>query len=132
MSQLVPADELAIGAIVQNLVDAWHRGDATAFASAFAHDADFYNVFAQKLCGREAIACHHHQLFTGIYRDTCVTDVDLSIRSASPDVAVVTWSSVLHVAGEQRRAHALSIFVRAASRWEILSLQNMAPVSPPI
>jgi hypothetical protein len=44
----------------------------------------------------------------------------------------VTWSSVLHVAGEQRPAHALSIFVRAASRWEILSLQNMALLSPRI
>ena len=132
MSKLDVTDELAIGAVVQKLVDAWHRTDAAAFASAFAHDADFYNVFAQRLCGRDAIACHHDHLFTGVYRDTRITDVDLSIRSAGADVAVVTWSSVLQVGGEHRRAHALSVFVRATGGWEILSLQNMAPLSVPV
>jgi uncharacterized protein (TIGR02246 family) len=132
MSTMSISDDREIHAVVQRLVDAWRQGDADAFAGAFAADADFFNVFAQRLCGRAAIASHHAQLFVSVYRGTRVTDVQVSIKSAAPNAAVVSWSSVLHVAGEQRRGHALSVFVRAGGSWEIVSLQNMAPLSPPV
>jgi uncharacterized protein (TIGR02246 family) len=125
------SDDRAIHAIVQRLADAWRRGDADAFAGAFSPDAEFFNVFAQRLCGRAAIASHHAQLFAGVYRGTHVTDVQVSIKPVTPSAAAVSWSSVLHVAGEQRRAHALSVFVRAGGSWEIASLQNMAPLPLP-
>jgi len=35
------ADEDAIRAIHQRMIDAWNTGDAAAFAAAFTDDADF-------------------------------------------------------------------------------------------
>lgn len=121
-------DDRAIRAVIGGLVDAWSCGDADAFASGFAADADFYNVFAQHLDGRPAIANHHAQLFDTVYRDTRLSDVDVSVRLIRPDVAVVVMRSVLHVAGEQRPAHALGVVTRDDGRWQIASLQNMAPL----
>lgn len=128
--QLSSIDEQAIHAAINGLIDAWHHGDADAFARAFTEDAIFFNVFAQRLDGRAAITRHHAELFAGIYRGSRVSDVEVSMRAAAPHVAVVAWSSVLHVAGEARPGHALTVFVRGGRRWQILSLHNMAPVPP--
>lgn len=131
MSTLSPVDDRAIQAVVQGLIDAWHARDAESFASAFESNATFFNVFGQRLCGRTEIAAHHAQLFAGAYSGSRISDVAVAITCVTPTVAVVTWSSVLNVADEARRAHAHTVFVREADQWVILSLQNMLPLSPP-
>ena len=131
MSTLSPDDGRAIRAVVQGLVDAWHARDAESFASAFESNAAFFNVFGQKLCGRTEIAAHHAQLFAGVYSGSRISDVGVAITCVTPSVAVVTWSSVLNLADEARRAHAHTVFVREAERWVIVSLQNMLPLSLP-
>lgn len=131
MPQLSPADDLAIRATVQSLVEAWHCGDAQAFAAAFAEDAAFINVFAQTLDGREAIARHHAELFATVYRGTRISGIDMKVMLVHPDVATVAWSSVLHVGEERRPAHALTVFVRNADGWQIRALHNMVPLAAP-
>ena len=129
MPTFSPDDDCAIRAVVQRLVDAWHARDADSFAGAFASCATFFNVFGQKLCGRAEIAAHHAQLFAGVYSGSRISDVAVAATCVTPTVAVVTWSSVLKVGDEARRAHAHTVFVREAERWMILSLQNMLPLS---
>ena len=131
MCNLSPVDDRAIRDVVQGLVDAWHARDAESFARAFESDATFFNVFGQKLCGRTEIAAHHAQLFAGVYSGSRISDVAITSTAVTPTVAVVNWSSVLHVADEERRAHAHTVFVRGADQWIIASIQNMLPLSLP-
>lgn len=128
---LTPADRAEINDVVQSLVRAWHDSDAEAFASAFAEDADFYNVFAHKLSGQAQIASHHALLFATVYRGSRISDVDVSIRPIEKDVATVAWSCVLHVNDEKRPAHALIVVARQARHWKIYALHNMAPLTMP-
>ena len=44
LRQLSAIDQEAIRTVIEGLIDAWHRGDAVAFAAAFTDNADFYNA----------------------------------------------------------------------------------------
>jgi len=53
-----PEDEAAIRSLFELQGEAWKAADAERFASAFAEDADFINIRAHTLRGREEIARH--------------------------------------------------------------------------
>ena len=58
------ADTAAFEKIVKGLERAWNRADGDAYASYFAEDADFVNIFAMHGKGRAAIAVAHDAIFT--------------------------------------------------------------------
>ena len=49
-------DERAIGDLVRDLIDAWNRCDAEAFAALFAPSADYVTGAGERVHGRDGIA----------------------------------------------------------------------------
>jgi ketosteroid isomerase-like protein len=57
------ADEAAIRALYQQLMDGWNSGSGEAFAAPFAEDGDLVGFDGTHLKGRQEIASFHQQLF---------------------------------------------------------------------
>ena len=93
--QLSPADQASVRSIVQGLENAWNTADGEAYAAAMADDADFVNVRAEHIKGREAIAAGHTGIFRTIYagsRNRLTLD---SARLLREDVALVHVRAVM-------------------------------------
>jgi uncharacterized protein (TIGR02246 family) len=58
-----PADEDAIRAIHQRMIDAWNAGDGAAFAAPFTDGADFVVWDGTHLKGRQQIAPFTQRIF---------------------------------------------------------------------
>jgi uncharacterized protein (TIGR02246 family) len=56
-------DETAIRALFQRLLDAWGRGDGTAYGNLFTEDADYIAFDGTNTQGRQAITQSHQHLF---------------------------------------------------------------------
>jgi uncharacterized protein (TIGR02246 family) len=67
---LTAADEDAIRAIHQCMIDAWNAADGAAFAAPFTEDADFVAFEGTHLTGRRAIAWFHRRVFDTIVAGT--------------------------------------------------------------
>lgn len=125
-------DEEAIRALFDAMGDAWVREDGAGFAAIFANDADFINIRAQALRGRDEIARHHTAIFTTIYRGSSVRIGDLRIRFIRPDVATIEAASAVTLPSQpERHAHMLAVAVRTDGRWAIQALHNMIPFAAP-
>jgi uncharacterized protein (TIGR02246 family) len=62
----IAADEDAIRAIHQRMIDAWNAGDAAAFAVPFTDEADFVAFEGTHLKGRREIALFHQRIFDSV------------------------------------------------------------------
>jgi uncharacterized protein (TIGR02246 family) len=124
-------DEAAIEALFDTQSRAWERADSELFASAFSTDADFINITATALRGREAIARHHAQLWATLYKGATVTAGPRRIRFVRPDIALIENEATLRMGETERHAHALVVAVRNDGQWEIEALHNMIPFVPP-
>jgi uncharacterized protein (TIGR02246 family) len=80
---------LAIEALAAQLVEAWNRHDAGAFAAAFAKDAEFSNVFGMVQKGRAAIEAAHAPIFKTMFKDSQLAVKETRVRLIRPDVASV-------------------------------------------
>ena len=124
-------DEAAIDALFDKQAEGWERADSELFASAFAPEADFINITATPLRGRDEIARHHAQLWATLYKGATVSPGPRRIRFVTPDVAVVENEATLRMGEMERHAHALVVAVRNDGHWEIEALHNMLPFVPP-
>src|SRR5215475_403962 len=87
MSQQVSeSDRAAVEAIAAGLVDAWHHASGAEYASHFAEDADFVNVYGLHGKGRPAIAEGHDHIFKGVYAGSTI---ELSVTQVRPLAADV-------------------------------------------
>ena len=57
------ADEAAIRALYQQLMDGWNKGSGEAFAAPFAEDGDLVGMDGTHLKGRQEIISFNQQLF---------------------------------------------------------------------
>jgi uncharacterized protein (TIGR02246 family) len=64
------ADEDAIRAIHQRMIDAWNAGDAAAFAAPFTDEAEFVAFEGTHLKGRREIVSFHRQIFDTVVKGT--------------------------------------------------------------
>jgi uncharacterized protein (TIGR02246 family) len=62
------ADEDAIRAIHQRMIDAWNAGDGAAFAAPFTDDADFVAWEGTHLKGRPEITSFHRRAFDTVVK----------------------------------------------------------------
>jgi uncharacterized protein (TIGR02246 family) len=83
------ADEDAIRAIHQRMIDAWNTGDAAAFAAPFTDDADFIAFEGTHLKGRREIASFHQQIFDTVVKGTRLQGEVKFVRFLSPVLAVM-------------------------------------------
>ena len=79
----------AIDRLVGDMVAAWNRHDAAAFAAAFAEDAEFTNVFGMVQQGRAGIEAAHAPIFMTMFKDSRLTATETKLRMIRPDVAAV-------------------------------------------
>jgi uncharacterized protein (TIGR02246 family) len=122
----------AIEGIAAQLVEAWNRHDARAFAEAFAEDADFTNVFGMMQKGRAGIEAGHAPVFKTMFKDSLLTATETRVRLIRPDVAAVdvrwTMTGALDPHGNPwpERVGLLSwIVTKHGERWLIDVSHNM-------
>ena len=133
---MTPEDRKAIEAIVATLEAAWNAGDARAFASQFAVDADFVNIRAEHFTGREAIAIGHEHIFRTIYAGSINRLTLESVRYVGVGVALAHVRAALEapagpMAGSNGAIFSLVLTCEAVGRWRIDSLHNtLAPRVP--
>ena len=136
-SSLPPADDAAVRNLFADAAAAWNAGDAAAFASAFAPDADFVNVYGMHDRGRDAIRNAHEFLFGSLFAGSTNRYEVRSIRALSPDVVLVHLEAFLEVpAGPMaglRHAIPSAVLTRTNDGgWTIAAFQNTLIAPPPV
>jgi len=85
------ADETAVRALYQQLMDGWNQGSGDAFAAVFTEDGDLVGFDGTHLKGRQEIAPFHQQLFdkwlkgsrlVGQVKDVCLLHPDVALMHA--------------------------------------------------
>jgi uncharacterized protein (TIGR02246 family) len=83
------ADEAAVRALYQQVMDGWNQGSAAAFAAAFTEDGDLVGFDGTHLRGRQEIAPFHQQLFDRWLKGSRLVGQVKDVRLLSPDVALM-------------------------------------------
>jgi uncharacterized protein (TIGR02246 family) len=128
-------DEAVWDAMAAGLESAWNAGNGEAYASFFAEDADFINIFGHHGKGRRAIAEAHNMILHTVYAGSTVRCTVTQARMLTGDCAVIHLESRLQVpqgpmAGE---LHAVpsAVVVRSRDRWKIAAFHNTLVKEPP-
>ncbi len=121
--------------VANSLTEAWNAGDAVGFARCFTTDADFVNIFALHVVGREAVAKQHQFIFDTIYRGSRNAFSILEARALADTVVLAHVAADLRVphgplAGEIKTL-ASAVFVRDDLGWLITSFHNTLEQQPP-
>src|SRR5215212_11549223 len=83
------ADEAAVRALYQQLMDGWNQGSGPAFAAVFTEDGDLVAFDGTHFKGREQIAPFHQQLFDKWLKGSRLVGQVKDARFLSPDVALM-------------------------------------------
>jgi uncharacterized protein (TIGR02246 family) len=135
VSALMDAEGRAgLEGIAKSLTDAWNAGDAAAFARCFTTDADFVNIFALHVVGREAVAAQHRFIFDSIYRGSRNVFSIVGARALADAVVLAHIAADLRVpdgplAGEIKTL-ASAVLVRDDAGWLIASFHNTREQQP--
>src|SRR3954454_1790642 len=121
--QPVPAE---LENIVDQLQAAWNAMDGSAFAAAFADDADFVNIRGEHFRGRTAIAQGHAAIFRTVYSGSTSQMIIEGLRLLRAEVALVHVHSLLDtpagpLAGRQGARFSL-VLTKEDGGWEIAAL----------
>ncbi len=75
------ADEAAIRALYQQLIDGWNKGSGEAFAAPFAEDGDLVGMDGTHLKGRQEIISFNQQLFDTYIKGSRLVGKVRSVRA---------------------------------------------------
>lgn len=122
-------------AVAAALTAAWNAGDGAAFARSFAPDADFVNIFAMHIVGREGIAKQHQFIFDGVYRGSRNLFTVKKSRPLGDGAILALIAAELQVphgpmAGTIRTL-ATAVLEREAAGWLLVSFHNTLETTPP-
>jgi uncharacterized protein (TIGR02246 family) len=129
-------DEAAIRRVLDNLVSAWNRGDATAFSSQVRDDVTFTNVFGAVHFGHDEFERRHGDVFKGFLKDTRIAMTARKLRFVRPDVAIADVdmayptfqtppSNVRPMADGIVHSALLMVLVKEAGDWWISAYHNI-------
>ncbi len=131
------ADEMAIRALYQELMDGWNQGSGTAFASAFTHAGDLIGFDGTHFKGRKEIAPFHQQLFDKWLKGTRLVGEVKDVTFLSPDVALMhaVGSTVMRGKSEpssERDSIQTLVATREGGEWRLAAFQNtrVRPMGP--
>lgn len=82
-------DEAMIRQLINELVDAWNRGDAEAYGARYLDDATFTNVNGMFHLSRDEFDQRHEEIFRVAMKGSKITLTPRKIRCVRPDVAIV-------------------------------------------
>lgn len=82
------SNEIEVRALYQQLLDAWNKRNADAFAASFAEDGEVVGFDGSQMSGRTEIASTLRQIFADHLTAPYVSKVR-GVRLLSPDVALL-------------------------------------------
>jgi len=121
------ADEVAIRALYQRLLDSW--GDAGAYAECFTPDADYIIANGMIEHGWMEIVEGHEIIFSAWARDSRLVGVIESIRFVTADVALLLAHGHIEYLDQRssdanpRTVYSL-VAQRVDERWRFAAYQN--------
>ncbi|MFY1688387.1 SgcJ/EcaC family oxidoreductase [Plantactinospora sp. WMMB782] len=115
-------DEAAVRRLLDQINDAWARGDAAAYASFHAPDADLVDFRGTHVVGREGIVGLLQPAFETVLRNTRVEARIVDLRFLSPAVAIFHTEGKIVPTGDE----SVQTFVatKGADGWLIAAFQN--------
>ena len=121
-------DVNTIRSLLDQMRDAWARGDAAAYADCFSRDSDYVTFNGMHLRGRNENAELHEALFGGPLKGTRLSAAIESLVFLSPEVALVhtVGSGAKRRRADSRRNKSIQslIVVKQDGQWRIRSFQN--------
>jgi uncharacterized protein (TIGR02246 family) len=115
--------------LLQQVLDAWERGDGRALAAAFVDDGDVIIFDGSHLHGGPQIAAVMQHLFDTALKGTrCLAQVK-ALRFVTPEVALMQTLGGVVFPGEtvvpaERCSIQTFVVVRIPGTWRVASLQN--------
>jgi uncharacterized protein (TIGR02246 family) len=127
-STATAADEAAVRRLLDQSNQAWERGDATAYASYQAGDADLIDFRGVHAVGRQAIIDLLQSAFYTVLKNTRVEARIVDLRFLSTDVAIFhTEGKIAPVGGDSVQTF---VATKQADQWRIAAFQNTRKQSP--
>src|ERR671924_1004928 len=135
MSSSAAADEAAIRALYQQVIDGWNAGSGDAFAAPFEEHADQVGFDGTHFKGRKEIASFHQHLFDVFLKGSRLVGKVRSVRFVTSDVAVMHAVGGTLMAGqsdidpERNSIHTLVVVKSSSSsgggnEWRLAAFQN--------
>jgi uncharacterized protein (TIGR02246 family) len=125
-------------ALADRLAAAFNDKDAGAFAALFAEDAEFVNIFGQRMRGRAGIEAGHRVVFEKLLHGSRLTMREVDVMALGDDHALVhaTWTRErLADAPPATLPPGTGIFTLVARRapdgWVLVGATNTQDVPPP-
>jgi len=125
----IAANEAAVRALYQQLIEAW--GHTDAYAALFTEDSEYVAFDGSHARGRTEIAKAHRPLFEGILKGSRLVEVGIpvEVRFLSPDVALIhSGGAVLRAHQKKPSRRAISVqtlvAVKHEDRWLFAAFQN--------
>jgi uncharacterized protein (TIGR02246 family) len=122
-------DDASVRELYEQLMDAWNRGDGSAFAAVFAEDGDLVAFDGTHFRGREQIAASHQELFDRWMKGTRLIGSVERLRFVSSDVAVMhalgnTIARRRSSPARQRASIQTLVAVRTSVGWRLAAFHN--------
>jgi uncharacterized protein (TIGR02246 family) len=130
------AGEGEIRELLDEMTDAWNRGDAEAYGARYQSDATLTNAFGVLHAGREAFLRRHEEIFRGIFKGTRLAMEIRKLRFLRPDVVALDVGVMLAGARVRPpgvevgvdgslRSSLLLVLTSEGGRWEIAAYHNV-------
>jgi uncharacterized protein (TIGR02246 family) len=122
-------DEVAIRAVLQRAVDAWGKGDGSAYGAVFEEDADYVTFGGMHVKGRRNIASQHQHLFDGPLKGTRLKVQVTSLRFLRPDITLLhAVGGILDAPGQkevtpERSSIQMMVLRKRGGQWRMASNQ---------
>jgi uncharacterized protein (TIGR02246 family) len=123
------AEEAAVRALYQQLMDGWNQGSGDAFAAVFTEDGDLIGFDGTHFKGRQEIAPFHQQLFDKWLKGSRLVGEVKDVRFLSPDVALMhaVGGTVMRGKSEpvpERDSIQTLVATRQDGEWRLAAFQN--------
>jgi uncharacterized protein (TIGR02246 family) len=123
------AEEAAVRALYQQLMDGWNQGSGDAFAAVFTEDGDLIGFDGTHFKGRQEIAPFHQRLFDKWLKGSRLVGEVKDVRFLSPDVALMhaVGGTVLRGKSEpvpERDSIQTLVATRQDGEWRLAAFQN--------
>ena len=135
------AGESEIQKLIDELTDAWKRGDAKAYGARVMPEVTFTNVNGEFYVGREEFDRRHAAVFGSVFRGTALAMTINKLRFVRPDVAIADIDTELSGARLRPqggavgpdgvlRSRLLMVLVKEQGAWWIAAYHNVWQAAP--
>lgn len=123
------ANETAVRALYEQLMDGWNKGSGQAFASVFTEDGDLVAFDGTHFHGRAEIVPFHQELFDKWLKGTRRVGQVKDVRFLRPDIALMHAVGSTVMRGKShpdpsRDSIQTLVAVREAGEWRLAAFQN--------